>query len=357
MRTRLAAVVLLLLAACGRPPVRDEVTVEFFEDRPEIEVTATTRFDTGSSLQRVEAARAAALAGIDPWTTRLNRLSPKVEEVTFARRDGELERVTRSVVIPAEDLQRVFSDASITVSLIDGEGWRELSFYPGTSTRATREQTRLFEAQLHSWSTDVARYFTAIDHLYDYLGENPHRAEFVFAALVGPKDSPVLEDEEPLVRAVVESMERIADRMDDEGERAVTFAEVADLVYNPFPARIVVRVPREKDLVIEPVDLFAAIAALEGRWISPDPLAALLKEEAPTAEQLARLPRQSANIVSAGEIAGAIREQLARPRTYSIRWVATADSARCCASPHLPPALHADGPRAAQRARVSRHSD
>lgn len=320
MRTRLGALALLLLAACARPPVRDEVTVQFFEEGSEIAVTAVTSFDHGSMSRRVEAARTAALAGLDPWSVRFARLSPQSEEVTFTKHRGELERVTRSIRIPADDLQRIFSDTSVTVSLIDGEGWRELTFYPGSSSRASREQTAHFESQLNTWSNDVARYFTAIDHLYDYLDENPHRAKFVFAALVNEQDAAVLEDEEPLVTAVVAAMETIAERMDAAETESMSFAEEADLIYNPFPARLTVRVPREKDLVIEPVDLFKAIAALEGKWVTPDPLAALLKEESPTAEQLAALPRQSRTVINGGEIAGAIREQLAQPRSYSIRW-------------------------------------
>src|SRR5687768_267401 len=103
---RLAVIALLMLAACGRPPVRDEVTVQFHDDREEITVTAETWFDRGTSNQRVEAARDAALRGFDPWSVRFARMDPKYEEITFARQQGELERVTRRIHIPADDLQR-----------------------------------------------------------------------------------------------------------------------------------------------------------------------------------------------------------------------------------------------------------
>jgi len=323
MRKQLAALALLLFAACARLPVQDELTVQFHDDRDEITVTARTTFDLNARTQRqrIETARNAALAGNDAWAVRFGRLSPRAEDVTFSRTRGELERVTRSIVIPADDLQRIFADTSITVGLIRGEGWRELTFYPGTSSRASREQVRHFESQLNDWSQEVARYFTAIDHLYDYLDENPHRAKFVFAALVNEEDAPVLDDELPLVEAVVHAMERIADRMDAAEGESATFAEEADLIYNPFPAKVTVRVPGEKDLVIEQIDLFKALAALEGTFVSPDPLAALLQEKAPTPEQLAEMPRTSRSVLNAGEVAGAIREQLAQPRTVAIRWV------------------------------------
>ena len=320
MKRRLALAALLVLAACGRPPVRDEVTVQFHDDREDITVTAETRFERGASSQRVEAARTAAIQGNDPWSVRFARVDPQFDEVTFARQQGELGRVTRRIRIPAEDLQRVFSDTSITVTFMRGEGWRELSFFPGSSSRATREQTRHFDEELRSWSEEVARYFIAIDHLYDYLDEYPHRTKFVFAALLSEKEPVVLEDEEPLLDAVIRAMERIGERMDARDDSAFTFAEEADLIFNPYPARLVVRVPREKDLVVEPVDLFETIAALEGKWISPDPLAALLKDESPTPEQLAALPRKSTSVINAAAIETTIREQLARPRNYTIRW-------------------------------------
>lgn len=320
MIRRLAVLALFVLAACGRPPVRDEVTVQFFDDREEITVTAETFFDRGTASKRVEAARSAAVEGIDAWGLRFARMSPQYEELTFARHRGELERVTRVIRIPAEDLQRLFSDTNITVNLIRGDGWRELAFYPGSSSRASREQIRHFDEQLGSWSKEVARYFVAIDHLYDYLDENPQRARYVFAALLSERDSAVLEDEEPLLRAVIDAMEEIGNRMDAQQDDAFTFAEEADLIYNPFPARMVIRVPREKDLVIERVDLFATIASLEGKWISPDPLAALLQEKSPTSDQLSEMPRKSASVINATDIENAIREQLARPRTHTLRW-------------------------------------
>jgi hypothetical protein len=320
MRGKLLVPALLLFAACVRPPVTDEVTVQFYDDQPDVLITADTRFDLESRSRRVETARNAAITGNDQWNVRFGRLVPELHQVTFERHHGALARVVHTVRMPADELQRVFSDTSVTVLLTRGDGFHELTLLPGTSTRATREQQRHFDEQMAAWSKDVAGYFTAIDHLYDYLDDQPHRAETIFAALVAGEEIEVLEDEQPFVQAVLEAMERIAARMDAAENDASTFAEEADLIYNPFPARITIKVPAEKDLVIEPVDLFAAIAALEGKWISPDPLAALLKEQEPSANDLAELPRHSASVVDASEIATAIREQLARPRSYSIRW-------------------------------------
>lgn len=336
---RLALLLLILLAAaCGRPPIHDEVTIEL--DGREATITAQTTFDLDSKhaevRSRLESARSAALAGTDAWGARFARLTPQSEQLTFHRRHGVLDRVTRSGRISRDELQRFFSDASMTVTFVDGDGWTEMTIYPGGSTRATREQREHFTRGLSSWSNEVARYFTALSHVYSYLDGAPHRAEFIFAALLNEKrvdgTDPVLtEDEQPMIDAVVEAMEEIGQRMDVEEGRALSFAEEADLVYNRIPARLTIRTDGAIEnvggfkesggtVVIEPIELFAAIAELEGRWVSPDPLTALLKEEAPTAAQFAKMPRKGTAYVAGSDIEAALKEKLQRPAMYVVRW-------------------------------------
>jgi len=335
MRRQLFAVLAILIASCSRLPVQDEVTIEFSNDSDLVNVTAETRFElkpaNADIRKRIDTARELAQSGTDAWSMRFGRLSPESERVTLQRTHGALERVTRSVRIPSDDLPRVFSDVSVTMNVTRGEGWSELAIYPGASSRATRERQRKFDEELSAWSTDVASYFTAVRHLYQYLDENPGRAEYVFAAVLAGKEQdppPVTEDEKPLVDGVVEAMVTIAERMDQQNAQAQTFSESADLIFNPFPARVTVKVPGEvlasegfgKELVIEPVDLLKTVGSLEGRWISPDPLAALLRDEIPTPQQLAAMPRRAAVVSSARDVTTALREQLARPRAYVVRW-------------------------------------
>ncbi len=339
-RRALGILALLLAAACAQSPVRDYVTIEFSDDNHLVVVTAETTFELRAQNEemraRIDAARAATQSGTDPWSIRFARLSPDLESVKLEKNRGVLERITRSIRIPEDDLQQVFADTSITVDVVRGEGWRELTFYPGTTPRATREQQRRFNSELAAWSSAVARYFTTVHHLYSYMDENPGRARYLYAALVNEKEvdgtiPALLEDEEALLEAVLNAMDGIAKRMGEQEGRAATFAEEADLMFNPFPARISVRLPgdamahdgfkeQQGEFVIEPVDLFAAIASLEGKWISPDPLAAILREKEMTSEELMAMPRQSRAFVPASDIADAIREQFARPRTYSVRW-------------------------------------
>lgn len=341
MRRSALLALLFVFAACTRAPVTDQVTIEPSSEDDTMTVTVQTTFllspPSDEVRARVEAARAAALAGTDPWSVRFARLrTPDEERLTLEKTRGALERVTRAARIPSDDLQQLLSDTGITVDVLRGEGWRELRLYPGSSGRATREQQAEFERTLDVWSRSVARYFTAMHHLYRYLDEHPHRERAVLAALLEEKGAdglvpPVFEEEEqPLLDAVTRSMDEITTRMDTEEGRTAVF-ELADLVYNPFPGRIVIQAPGDvlasegftakgNEVRIEPVDLFESLAGLEGRWISPDPLAALLRDEKVTSEQLAEAERRSSAVVSGSEVTRAIREQLVRPRTYVVRW-------------------------------------
>jgi hypothetical protein len=332
---------MLLAVSCGQFPVTDEVSIEFNKEDSSVLVTAETTFDlnpTNDEMRvRVENARAAAQSGNDPWSLRFSRLTPESERLTTQKNRGVLERVTRAVRIQDEDLQRIFADTNVTVDVIHGQGWRELRFYPGTSSRATREQQRRFASELSAWSGAVARYFAAVHRLYAYMNKSPGRARYLFAAVMSEKgedgsDPVVTEEEQPFVDDVAKAMDDIATRLDEHEGRAATFAEETDLVLNPFPARISVTVPgdilstegfatrKDRTLVIEPVDLFASIAALEGKWITPDPLAAMLREQAPTADELAAMPHRSTAFIPAADVAEAIRDQLARPKSYAVRW-------------------------------------
>ena len=338
MRRFCVAAALMLAVACTRPPVTEEVTIDVSGD-DEVIVSAETSFAAGVAEGRraeLEAARSAAENGRDAWSVRFSRLTPQLERVTFDKRRGVLESVTRSMSIAPADLQQVFSDTNVTVELVRER--RELRFYPGTSSRATREQRLHFDAALEAWSGDAARYLSAMHQLYAYMSRNPDRARYLFAALLNEPSSDgaapvVMDDEQPLIDAAGSAMDAIAARLDREEESGSTLSEEADLVMNPFPARIVVRLPNQASgidgftmaanntVVIEPVDLFAAVSALEGEWLAPDPMAMLLRDDArQSADVLASMPRRSSPPASAREIESAIRKKLERPATYVVRW-------------------------------------
>lgn len=341
MRNRWLLVLLLVLAgACTQVPVEDTITIAPSPDDDTMTVAVTSRFlmspSNDTARERVAAARAAALSGTDPWSIRFSRLdTPFEERHTIEKSRGELQSATHAVRIPSDDLQQLLSDTNITVDVVRGDGWRELRLYPGSGGRATREQQQELEETLQAWSRSVTRYFAAMHHVYHYLDRHPQRAQPLFAAMLeeeGPDGiiPAATEEEQSLLDAVQKSMVEITTRMDTE-EGLTAIFELTDLAFNPFPGRFVVRTPGEvlasegftpkgNEVTIESVDLFASLQGLEGRWISPDPLAGMLREEKVTSQQLAQAERKSTAVVSSNEVLRAIRDQLVRPRSYVVRW-------------------------------------
>jgi hypothetical protein len=253
------------------------------------------------------------------------------------REHGELVRAERIARIESGDLQKIFFDVAVSAVVTHGDGWAELAVYPGTSTRATRSQRDDAEKKLSAYSERAVVYFGAVRAMYGYLNERPQRAEELFAALFrDPEDPqpPLINDEEhDLVTAVRKGLEGLTENADTEQLEAE-----ADMVYNPMPARIIVRVPgqplvvegfaigRGGDLVAEPPSLLDAVASLEGRWVTPDPLAFATRpggggDPAKEAALIAAMPRHAASVIGEIEVADALVQRLRPAPRYRVRWI------------------------------------
>jgi len=252
------------------------------------------------------------------------------------RARGELIRVERIARIDTGDLQKIFFDVSVSAVVTHGDGWAELAIYPGTSARATRPQRDDVEKRLRAYSERAVRYFQSVRVLYDYVNERPARASALFAALFRDEDDAtpsLINDEE---HDLITNLRKTVNALTQEDDTEQLEWE-ADLVYNPLPARIVVRVPGEPllvegfargkdgDLIAEPRSLIEAVASLEGRWVSPDPLAFSIRpggggDPEKEAALIAALPRHTTAVVGAIEVGDAIVQQLRPAPRYRVRW-------------------------------------
>ncbi len=329
--TLIAILLSLLLCACRHAP-SEHVLLDLDQTtagRVRITATAFVR----------PTARDAFLGGRDDWSVRFMRVNADEERIIFDKIKGLLSFAEHAGTIDSEDLQRFFSDVPVTIQVTHGDGWSELTMYAGSSSRATREERERFRRRLDAWSELAARYVLAMHHLYQYLGEHPGRAESVFANLV-TNDSNVIvaasEEERSLIFDGLTAMETIARRAPS-GDDAQAVADQADLVLNPFPAEVSVRTPGaimafegfersdEHNVVAKTPELAEAIASLEGRWLSPDPLAMAIRDTgapatAPTAFEMAKMPRRSTAIVTPLEISGAFLEKMKGAPRYRVRW-------------------------------------
>jgi hypothetical protein len=338
-RIFLAAAVFAFAASCGTI-VHHDLTLTFDDDPERVTVAAATSIPTTKDSKdraRDDHLREDILAGRDEWSMRFANANPESYRVILDRARGELIRAERSARIDSADLQKVFFDVSVSAVVTRGDGWAELAIYPGTSTRATRPQRDDAEKKLRAYSERAVRYFAAVRTMYDYMNEHSARAKEIFAALFRDED-----DGEPMLITAEEhdlviNLRKALNALTKDDDTEQLEAE-ADLVYNPLPARIVVHVPgepvavegfasgKDHELVAEPPSLLQAVASLEGRWVTPDPLAFATRPDAgndPASEAalIAAMPRRTSVVVGAIEVSDAIVQKLRPAPRYRVRWI------------------------------------
>jgi hypothetical protein len=338
MKRIFAVALVALFVACDTVP-RHTVTLTFNDSGDRVTIDASTTLPTRKEARdkaRLDRLRDELVSGRDEWALRFQNAAPDRDRVVFDRTAGELSSVQRSATIDADDLQKFFYDLPVTAKVTRGDGWVELAIYPGTSTRFTRADREDFEKRMERGASAARRYINAVRILYEYLDEHPRRAGDVFDAMLRDEDDPRLivatKREMDLVKEVRDGIDAIL-----EIDWAGDLSREADAVSNPFPATIVVRVPTEPTLIegfgrdqrglfIQPKSLLEAVSALEGRWISPDPLAAMLRAPSGTkteeiVAQLAAAKRHAEPVVGLNEVLAGLTEQLKPADRYRVRFL------------------------------------
>lgn len=338
-RGLLTAIIFLFAASCANI-VHHDLTLTFDGRGERVTIAAATSIPTlkdSHDRARDERLREDILAGRDEWSLRFANANPESERVMLDRARGELLRAERIARIDVGDLQKVFFDVAVSAVVTRGDGWSELAIYPGTSTRATRPQRDDAEKKLAAYSERAVRYFDALRMMYGYMNQHAARAAEMFAALFRDAEdaqpSLINDEEHDLVEAVRSAVNALTEDEDTERLEAE-----ADLVYNPLPARIVVQVPGEPllvegfvrskggELVAEPPSLLEAVASLEGRWVTPDPLAFATRpggggDPEKEAALIAAMPRRVSTVIGAIEVGDALVQKLRPAPRYRVRWL------------------------------------
>jgi hypothetical protein len=331
----------LLLVSCGEP-VEQSMTLAFDESATSVTITTRTKLNNEKpgtpEAALVDDARSALLAGRDEWTFRFANAEPKTERTSFERVDRELVAAEHSGTIPIENLQRFFSDTPLTFTVTRGDGWAELTIYTGESTRATRQQRQRVEKRLSLFCERAVDYFAALRSMYRFMDANPARAQDIFTSLFEDDEAkrPQLSDDETSHVTRVRKALDLMTRDDEEGSGSID--RDFDLAFNPFPAAMTVVVPggpvategftRSPDgaMKVEMTKVLEAVASLEGRWVSPDPLATALagtREQTPAdlARSIAGQERKAAEVVRAADVAEAVMRKMRPAPRYVVRWV------------------------------------
>jgi hypothetical protein len=320
--------------------VRRVVVLTFNDPADVVTISATTTLGTAKrgseEAGQIEDEREALLAGRDEWSARFANADPESDRVILQRAHGELQSVEHIASIAPENLQKFFFDTPLTVNFARGEGWAELTIYPGTSQRATRRQRDNVEKNLALYSELAARYFESIRAMYAYLDEKPRRASDMFAAVFrDDKDPPprISEEEKSFVGDVRSSVDRLL----SDNDATATLDRDFDFVFNPFPGDLKVVVTGEitalegftradRVLSVKMPEALEAVGMLEGRWITPDPLAAAFAapkdmSSAELAASVAAQKRRAEPVVTATDVAAALMQKMRPAATYRVRWI------------------------------------
>lgn len=357
-RWRLAVGVLvsLALASCFEPPVREDLLLRFLPNGAVV-ATSTVRISDPEGgnpalARRIAETRRALLEESDPWSARFAAAGAAAERFTWEKQLGDLRSVSRSAAIAEpRGLEAFFHDTALAVSYsVDEErGTAELSIAPGPSTRATRRQRQDTERTLAAWTDAVAEYLRSAGELYSFLEDHPGRARPCFGALfserLAEKDAKSLEplspEEERRVERVSAAMERVLEVLAVPDGGAYSPDEVSHLVYDPFPARLVLKLPgaplavegflpgKDGSLTVSNPGLWEALRSLEGRWLAPDPVLFYYETLAQGGgddfdlDAFLRMPRRTGPphlFPSAKEVQTAVEEQLKPVPLYRVSW-------------------------------------
>lgn len=350
-----ALVPLLLLASgCFEPPITETIEVRFLApDGVGVTISvslappATQSEGNRVLAERMEEARRSLWEGRDDWSRRIARLAPVFERGFWEKHEGELVRwVRRAAFESPDDLARFFSDTAIHPTVLSGAGYRELAIIPSRPVRATREQERRLAEEMDRWSEALAAYYAAGDALHRHLRDHPDRARAcygsIFSAYISEESKESVgepaEADSAVLEPLQESMKHVLEALDVPGGEAYSLEELSRIVYDPFPATLSVRLPgpatevegfvaaQDGRLVAPAVSLWASLRSLEGRYLSPDPMLAIVahdragKEEPFDLDGFVARPRRLQAPPSAMEIAAALRRALAPAPLYRVRW-------------------------------------
>jgi hypothetical protein len=348
---------LLSVLSCFEPPVREALRLRFLPGGAVL-ATSTVEIDdepedTNPALaRRLAETRRTLLDGSDAWGVRFAAANAAAERFSWEKRLGILRAARRSALFAEpRDLAAFFRDTSLAVAYAaDPErGLAELAIVPGPSTRASRQQREEMERTLATWSVAVADYLRAGQELYAYLDERPGRTRPCFATLFGKRLSE--QDAKSLGELTAEERGKL-DRLDDAMGRVMEILavpkgaayspdEVSHLVYDPFPAKLSIKLPGAPQelegfqtdpdgiLTVPSPGLWEALRSLQGRWLSPDPAVLYVesgredKEDAFDLEAFLKKPRHAVPahlLPAAPEVRTEIEAQLKPASLYHVAW-------------------------------------
>lgn len=345
---RLAVVVFCLpILACYEEPVRDHLHI-VFSPGPAVVITAVRDIaapavaaENTAVEDRLDEARTDLTGGWDRWGRSFAELGAIADRSTIVRHDGNARRGIHSALLDSfRPAERLLGNEGLDAFYDDGKRVRELQLHPSGGGQASRQQRETLDHDLASWAEVVTAYLEAATTLYDYLGKAPNRAVPCFAHIFDedPESSGPLNDhEEVLVKRATETMERVAEALLIDSDRAYSLNELSRLVHDTFQGRLTITVDgpileiegfADHETFVErpPVDLWRSLELIAGQWLAPD-LVTTLVIPGPEAAQpvvdpvaFASLQRRWAPPPDAWTVESELKAHLQPEEVYRVRW-------------------------------------
>jgi len=351
LRALRAAILAVLSLSCFEQPVQESLVLKFLPGDGvvvgiAVKLAPEDAFkDNRAARERIQALRRDLQENRDDWSRRIASLEPALQRTVWDMEAGNLQSVSRRIALEhAEDLTRFFSDTLIRAQITRRDGEAELQLTPGPGSRASRSQRDEFETRRKAWIDSYSRYLRAVSRLYAYLEEHPSRDAICFAAVFEEEVDavqkealgPPSQEEQELTDAVRRAVEETLDLFSLPTQSPYSLEELSRLVYDPFPAPLIVQLPGpilqsegfvdqgSQVLKVPERSLWEALRGMRDRWVVPDLMQ--LKYRLQSDNQpldlgaLSNAKRSFIGPPSPAEIRQAFEEYLTPAPRYLVRW-------------------------------------
>lgn len=345
--TRVALLIAPLLpcAKCVESPVEESLEVRFLANGS-AEVVARVELHRPDDAGREVADRLDRWARDledrrDPWSRRVVDAAPQSDEENVERVEGRVVAVTRTAHFDdREALDRLFRDTAVTTAYRERDGTATWELHPSAGTAVTVAERRRTTREVEAWAAKAARYLRAEHALWRHLDANPDAAPACFAAIDAESADGLEPLEASLVTEAIDSMREVWGAIFVEEGKEDTLEERTNRAFDPFPARLLVRVDGEileREGFVDGPDgalsaprtgVWESFLGLEGRWVEPDLALAMWRDAQDerglrygSAERFAALPRRiSSTAPTEGEVTEAILAALRPAPVYRVLW-------------------------------------
>lgn len=340
-----------LLVACWDAPVRETVEVELLADgsaRAELRVDLDRPSEYENEEQQAVRRRLERKArdldsGADPWLSRFDVEGCPRQGGGWRRDEGDLVEFRRFMHCETpEQAFRVLDPAPIAIDLATDGEIAELVLRPLGGGAAGRRDRERAEDEIARWSEQMEAYLAAAYAVAARAATRPDLAAALWAESLG------IDEERP--RELSEHDRALAERLREAIDRALevlrprpgatqTADELVRGVFDPLPARLVVRLPAAAIAVegFEPKSgaryavpersLYATYRELAGLWLAPDLVVEHVElgragrhDRLSAAPFAAGDPRRIETPPAAAEIATALLAELERRDPLRLAW-------------------------------------